>query len=248
MNLEEAKTIVEPWFTKTESQILDEFASLKNNSISIGENEFRSVFVPGTRRDRVLLVAHADTVFLDTPHLKVEYNDGLFKSGEKIRFLKEKTKLPVVGGIGIGADDRAGIALLWHLRNSGHSLLITNGEENGCLSSMMFMAQDDRAALINEHQFAIQFDRNGRDDLVFYDVSTDEFEDYCLIQTGYKKAEGSFTDIRVLCETICGVNISIGYKNEHSCNEVLNLRWWKRTAEIAERWLLTETSIPRFEH
>ena len=48
---------------------------------------------------------------------------------------RERTEFFYRSGVydeGIGADDRAGCAILWLLKDSGHSLLVTNGEEIGC--------------------------------------------------------------------------------------------------------------------
>ena len=81
----------------------------------------RYVYVPGTRAKRVLLVAHADTVW-DRSYGKasettVVFQDGVFSGTNP--------------ACGIGADDRAGCAMLWALRDSGHSLLLVDGEEHG---------------------------------------------------------------------------------------------------------------------
>lgn len=234
-DLDQSLIAVKRWLFKKEKQIINIFAQLPNAEV-IGKNEFASVFVPGTRKDAALLVAHADTVWQDTPHLKILYQHGLLYSGTRFRGLNKKDQ-PRVGGLGIGADDRAGVAILWELREMGHSLLITGNEECGCLGSSYLMADPTMAKRINDHSFAVQFDRKGRNDLVFYNVGTDEFAEYCATETGYVPADGSYTDICVLCETICGVNISVGYKNEHTSNEILNLRWWANTLEVAKNWL-----------
>ncbi len=251
----EVHEFLEPFFYMKEHQILDNFAALSKNSASFGEGDYRSVFVPGTRKDRVLLVAHVDTVLQDSPHIKVAYKNGLMFSEIKYRGLSEGSKknkagagFPRIGGMAIGADDRVGVAILYLLRNLGHSLLLTNCEECGCLGSMALMSDNDNAEMINDHNFAVQFDRAGRNDLVFYDVGSDEFVEYCEKETGFKFAEGTYTDIRVLCEKMCGVNISVGYKNEHTCNEVLNTRWWERTARTAYNWLSKDNLGKRFTH
>ena len=79
------------------------------------------VYVPGTRKDRVLLVAHADTVwhkeYGNPQDAKVTYENGVYASTDP--------------NCGIGADDRAGCAMLWALRDCGHSLLVVDGEEKG---------------------------------------------------------------------------------------------------------------------
>ena len=56
--------------------------------------------------------------------------------------------------------------------------------------------------------------------------------------TGYKDA-GIFssTDITVLCEKICGVNLSVGYYYEHFTIERLNFNEWLNTLNIARKML-----------
>ena len=58
--------------------------------------------------------------------------------------------------------------------------------------------------------------------------------------TGYKDA-GIFssTDITVLCEKICGVNLSVGYYYEHFTIESLNFNEWLNTLNIARKKILT---------
>ena len=111
--------------------VLDEFRKLDGakyypSSSPIDKDSF--VYVPGTRKDRVLLVAHADT-FFDYPEAlgSIVIEEGTYFSGSK--------------GLGIGADDRAGCAILWLLRDMGHSLLVTNSEEYGSLAAMRIAAR-----------------------------------------------------------------------------------------------------------
>ena len=88
---------------------------------------------------RVLLTAHADTVF--------DYPEAVSRiSFDGQRFFTTNTYA------GIGADDRAGCAIVWLLKDSGHSLLITNGEEYGCRSACRIREEfPDLFAELNEH-------------------------------------------------------------------------------------------------
>ncbi|MCX6878724.1 MAG: hypothetical protein NTW21_33665 [Verrucomicrobia bacterium] len=67
---------------------------------------------------------------------------------------------------GIGADDRAGLAILWLLRELGHSLMVTDLEEPGRLGSTRLREYEPEIlAQINcDHAFAIQFDRRNSGD------------------------------------------------------------------------------------
>lgn len=243
--MKNSKETIERFLKCKETDIFEMFHDhAKGNCTIFGRGNFTSMLIPGERDDRALLVAHVDTVWNDSMLIKPEFHDGLLFSGFRSRGVNKKGH-PFNEGIGIGADDRAGIAILWGLKDLGHSLLLTGSEESGCLGSTLIMSSDENAKLINEHQFAVQFDRKGKNDLVYYDVSTPAFEKYCKRQTGYKWAAGSYTDICVLCEQICGVNISVGYKNEHAPTEILNLRWWNRTYNVSRDWL-SQKKLPYF--
>jgi len=222
------------WFKMTEQEVLDTFAA-EPNAIKLGEGDEQFVYIPGTRKNKVLLVAHADTVFGDND-LSVGYKDFNYFS------LTDK--------VGIGADDRAGCAILWNLRRLGHSILIPNAEEKHCVGSQFLLKQEGWREVINDHQFAIQFDRmNGRD-IVTYDVGTNDFVKYLEQNiTGYKASSGSFTDIKMLFDkykhekenrVICAANISIGYYGQHFDRERLDVREWNRTLSLIHKFLSKE--------
>lgn len=219
------------WFLMKEQDVFHQFASLPNSQV-IGTGDASFVFVPGTREDRILLVAHADTVWGDDEELQIGYFSGTYFS------CKDK--------VGIGADDRAGCAMAWKLRNLGHSILIPNAEESGCVGSRFLSKDRVWMDIVNNHRFAIEMDRMNDKDLVFYRVGSEKFTEWCESKfKGYKKASGSFTDIGVLCETICGLNISIGYYGQHGDNEILKENEWQRTLSMMKN-VLQEKEIPQF--
>jgi hypothetical protein len=207
-----------------------------------GERPERFLYIRGQRKDKVLLVAHADTVWDNyaeiSEHAKHEliFSNGIFQSSGSI--------------YGIGADDRAGCAILWLLKDLGHSLLITDGEEAGGLGSNWLMSDPKNLDIADEintqHQFMIQLDRRHGSDFKCYSVGTDKFRDYVQCMTGYIEPDRySYTDIVTLCREITGVNLSVGYRNEHSYKESLVLDEWLNTLNICRRWL-SEENLPRF--
>jgi hypothetical protein len=138
--------------------------------------------------------------------------------------------------------------VLWLLKDLGHSLLVTNGEEKGQLGSSWLMSDNkDIADEINhDHQFVIQFDRRNGRDFKCYDVGTDEFRSYVADKTGYTEPDRrSSTDIKTLCREIAGVNLSVGYHNEHHENECLSIVEWGHTLGVVQKWLF-ERKLPKF--
>ena len=213
-----------------EDDVIHRFANMKGSFVD-GKGKKRFVYNPGTRKNKVLLVAHCDTVFGDND-ISISFEKGAYSSKSK------KT--------GIGADDRAGCAVLWELKDMGHSLLVVSGEESGCQGSSWMMDSDYWKKEINDtHQFVIQIDRRDKNDIVFYDVGSPDFTKWLEHETGYKKAEGSCTDIRKLCRETCGVNFSTGYYNEHTSDEKLVYSEWVRTINTIRK-LISKDDLPKF--
>ena len=221
--------------------VFDRFLEIPG-SIFRGDKKERFLYVPGKRKNKILLVAHADT-FWDSHYLdgsvyeqKLIFKNNIIQSGST--------------DCGIGADDRAGCAILWLLKDLGHSLLITDGEEHGSTGSYWLMndpENKDIADQINQyHQFIIQFDRRNGKDFKCYNVGTDEFREYLKEKTGYTEPDRSAgTDIVELCRDITGVNLSIGYHYEHSEDEYLDLTKWNNTLILCRKWL-AEEDLPKF--
>jgi len=216
--------VILEWFNRTEDEVITEFGKLPG-ALTIGDKDQRFVYIPGNRKDKVLLVAHTDTVWDKKP--SIEYKSGVYSSKDP--------------NVGIGADDRAGVAMLWNLRNLGHSLLLPCGEEKGCIGSKYLVSLPEYKAIIAEHMFALQFDRMGSEDIACYDVASDEFKDHIeKNMPGFKRTHGSNTDICVLCDTICGCNLSIGYYRQHQKEEVLYRASWENTLLMTRKFLLGE--------
>ena len=94
----------------------------------------------------------------------------------------------------------------------------------------------------------VQLDRHGCENFVHYGKATEAFENYVKKEMEYDPERGTSSDITILCDTVCGVNLSIGYFNEHSSNEYLKQDYWATTLERCRSWLKkTETPLPRFE-
>ncbi len=212
----------------TSSQgVFEIFAQLPGAIWKKGEKPLQQfVYVPGTRDDRVLLSAHADTVwhqeYGNPQEAVLRYEDGIYSSGN------EKC--------GIGADDRAGCAMVWALRDSGHSLLILDGEEKGKIGANYLKKSHHKLfRQINRHRFILELDWAGAGGCLFNQVDNSQaFKDY--IQTAFtdsQKKGGS--DLQILCSRICGANLSVGWNRCHTPQERLNLAQWEENlARITE--------------
>ncbi|MBI3695914.1 MAG: hypothetical protein HY238_13870 [Acidobacteria bacterium] len=224
------------WLEMNVAHVFERFLSVAGEgSLTRGEGDTRFLYIPGNRPDRVLLLAHADTKWDAVPAYPapVRTEQGIYSS--------------CTADLGIGADDRAGCAMLWELRALGHSLLVTRGEEKGCLASHWIADENpDVLAELNSHQFMVQFDRQNATDFKCYDVGTDEFRAYVQAQTGFREPDRERgTDIKVLAKQICGVNLSVGFYAEHTPAERLVFAEWEHSLRVARAWL-AQPGLPKF--
>ena len=180
----------------------------------------------------IALVAHMDTVWEENPPQYI-----LFDPFKNVMWSPH----------GLGADDRAGcIAILEILKNSDlrPHLIFTTDEEIGGLGAEILAELD---CPFDDLRYIIELDRRGRNDCVFYDCESEDFQKY--IETfGFKTAIGTFSDISLLCGAweICGVNLSIGYMNEHTTHEMLFLNAMYNTITRVMK-MLSVTDIPKYK-
>ena len=179
------------------------------------------------------LVAHVDTVFPEPP--------------EDIYYDREKGVM--WSPQGLGADDRAGVFAILKIIQSGlrPTVIFTTNEEVGGLGAAQ-LVKDFPECPISNLKYLIQLDRRGTNDCVFYDCYNEDFITY-VESFGFIEAFGTFSDIAELCPAwnVVGVNLSIGYENEHTRYETLHLKPWMATIEKVKR-MLKEKDIPDFEY
>ena len=183
----------------------------------------------------IALVAHMDTVFKVQPQ-----NDEIFY---------DKEKGVIWSSAGLGADDRAGIFAIVQILYSQlrPSIILTTGEEKGGIGAEAFIS--DFKEPIQPLKYIIELDRRGADDCVFYNCDNDLFIDY--VETfGFELNWGSFTDISVICPKwgVAGVNLSVGYQDEHSVVERLYVRHLKKTISRVTNMLKLHESCQFFKY
>jgi hypothetical protein len=224
------------WMEIDVAQVFERFQTLAGaGSIPRGKDHTRFLYIPGHRPDHVLLLAHADTSWDAMPSYpaQIQYEDGVYSS---------KT-----ANQGIGADDRAGCAMIWEMRDLGHSLLITSGEEHHQIASHWIAEHNpDVLAELNAHQFMVQFDRRNAMDFKCYSVGTDNFREYIKEKTKFTEPDRKDrTDIIVLARQICGVNLSVGYHDGDRVEETLVFAEWEQNLRLFREWL-GPAGLPRF--
>ena len=196
------------------------------------------VFLPGARDAdaRVLLIAHVDTVADREPTHAEIWQRGSMLTRQKASGATWGVKDP------LGADDRAGVAVTWMLRDSGHSILWVDGEESGGWGATA--AADSIPHLLEQHIYMVEIDRAGDEVIAFYDGAvSSEFQDFCRDALPlFEHYWGTFTDIAVLGPRLglCGMNLAAGYVYEHTSSEILFLDALEYTYTQLKRLLMKQ--------
>ena len=183
------------------------------------------------------LVAHMDTVFKTPPF--------------DIYFDKEQGVLWSPDGL--GADDRAGVfAILKILQFLGQkrekpSIIFTCNEESGCIGASNLVLTRQKCPW--DLKYIVQLDRRGVDDCVFYDNTNKDFIKF-ISGYGFTETWGTFSDISMICPVwgIAGVNLSIGYEDEHSETETLHIGPLYNTISKVYKMILEIDKAPYFQH
>ena len=192
------------------------------------------------------LNAHMDTVF------EFGKNRKIFRSVEKgqdIFYTNDKC---------LGADDRAGLEIVLSLmedfadknsdlhKNFFGTLIawITVDEETGCVGAS-HLAKN--STMFEEMDMSITFDRRNTRDIVIRNT----WQDFCdksygevfvkasqLLGMDYKPVTGGISDAMVSSENgVNSVNLSVGYDNEHSSSETIDLNAFYDTYKLALKFM-----------
>lgn len=184
----------------------------------------------------------------DIPVLMVAHLDTVHKAPPKSIFFDQEEKI-MWSPDGIGGDDRCGVWSILEILDKGlrPSIVFTWNEEVGALGASDFctLLKKEDLAHIN---FAIEIDRRGNMDCVFYDLESPEFESF-IEEFNFKSAWGSFSDISTICPHFgfAGVNLSAGYFNEHTFQEHIDIMGMEYTIERASKILQDERVNSRWE-
>ena len=198
-------------------------------------------FVSAKGNIPLVLVAHLDTVFATPPN---DIHDIFFDREQGIML---STK-------GLGADDRAGvfgiIQIVSNMREDKKpSVLFTMGEETGGIGASAAIKYPVKKLFGEKPKYIVELDRQGANDCVFYQCDNKQFVEY-VESFGFIEDWGSFSDISILCPAwkCAGVNLSIGYLNEHSKGELLFVENMMDTISKVQDMIDDIDSAPYFKY
>ena len=230
-----------------------ELAQVYKNIDTNGESR-NFLFCKG--EEPVMVVAHLDTVFEDflKPSSTNSTDDlwGIYNFYQTETKFKEIYHDQVKGVIwspdGLGADDRVGVFMILSLVRAGArpSILFTTDEESGSASGYDFALQYRYKFQNYGIKYLMELDRSGVNDCVFYKCDNPDFTKY-IEGYGFKTDIGSFTDISVICPIVktAGVNLSVGYWNEHSKTEMIDLFTMSKNFDIIYKMIKNSKKIKK---
>lgn len=225
--------VYEKLIKKTEADLHSDLYRILVNYYGSEKVKYNTEYLYAYGNIPVALVAHLDTVFRDPPQaVYYDRKNSLIYSPE--------------GGVG---DDRAGVFAILKILIDGYrpTVIFTCGEEWGGVGASLLVKDYENCP--NDIKYFIELDRRGIQDCVFYDCENEEFTTY-VKNFGFQTAMGSFSDISIICPSwkIAGVNLSIGYFNEHSDKEFLLTEAWRHTIKKVEKMLSESNIAPYFKY
>ena len=194
-----------------------------------------TLYVPKiqTTEFRPLFASHTDTVSDNKPKELKKVN-GILKNPNGV----------------LGADDRAGCYGLYQMMQNGTEgyYLFTDEEEIGGIGAGEFAESDLFETLTPHISCLIELDRKGAKEIALYEYDNEEFIGL-FEQLGYKREYGSYTDVVDLAmkSGIACMNLSIGYYNEHTKHEMLDISEMNGTIEMMLTKLPTALYQKQFE-
>lgn len=229
-------------FKNSELKTFEQLASLTQSSLKRVLASFLKKHYPKVIETKDYIIAEGSIPVALTAHM-----DTVFKlPPEEIFFDQRKNVLWSPDGL--GADDRAGVFAIIQIVRSGlrpHIIFATDEEIGGKGASELAKL----SCPFEDLRYIIELDRRGSNDCVFYDCDNQEFIDY-VEKFGFEWNFGSYSDICEFCPTweIAGVNLSIGYRDEHSTSEVLFVGQMFSTIEKVKKMLAEAPSAPVFKY
>ena len=179
----------------------------------------------------IALIAHMDTVFED------DDNDR--------NFIHYSLEGKMWNPHGAGFDDKAGIFSIFKILEKGYlpHVIFTTNEEIGSWGANQ-LVNDIPEPPFSDLKYMIELDRANDYDCVFYDCKNPEFIEY-VESFGFIRAQGTSSDVKHISSAwnIAGVNLSIGYKHEHTEDEILNVNSMFETISKVEEMLKDASNI-----
>ncbi|MCK9476951.1 MAG: hypothetical protein M0R46_13570 [Candidatus Muirbacterium halophilum] len=182
----------------------------------------------GSMKPTTMFCCHLDTYGEASSINLMEYQDFIFTDGSTI----------------LGADDKTGVVLLMYMiqNNVPGLYYFFIKEEIGSIGSKS-LAEDNTIDYMSDLKRCIAFDRKGIHSVITHQKGivscSEEFADNLIMMyeefgiSLKKDNTGIFCDSGPFIGKMECTNISVGYYNEHTTNEILNIKYLDRLCKAS---------------
>lgn len=191
--------------------------------LTLNKDSFGNYYlIVGSSKPTTMFCCHFDTFGDDQTNVNIkEYQDFIFTDGGSI----------------LGADDKAGIVLLMYMIENNVSGLyyFFIGEESGSIGSKVVSSNFDTISYMKDLKRCIAFDRRGISSVITQQSGVEccsrDFANRLIMHYNRqgislkKDNTGIFCDSGSFIGKMECTNISVGYYNEHTTDEILNIRY-----------------------
>lgn len=233
--------------SNTDYQLFTTIAKMKQKTLRRSMTTFLERYYPA---DKVISTADYILCEGDSPIMLVAHMDTVFKAPPQNIYFDQRQKV-IWSPEGLGADDRAGVFAIMKIIQRGHRphVCFTTDEEIGGIGAAKMIHMVPNAPY--DIKYIVELDRQGTNDCVFYSCHNEKFEAF-IEEYGFITDWGTFSDIYDICPAwgVAGVNLSVGYKNEHSVSETLNINALYTTINKVCKMIrdVSEETVPYFEY
>lgn len=229
-------------------QILEKLIGLKQNATKKTVSNYLRKSYKTVIETKDYVIAEGDIPIALVAHLDTVFEKDKYHKRDKLFYDVKKGIL--WNPYGAGFDDKAGVFAILKIISEGYRphIIFTTDEEVGGVGATMLTGKYEEYPF-KELKYIIELDRANEADCVFYDCYNPKFIEY-VESFGFIESWGTFSDIDVICDDwgVAGVNLSIGYKDEHSCSETLNINALFRTIEKVKHMLKDVDNVEQFKY
>lgn len=199
-------------------------------------------------KNKIIATSHYILCEGDIPVMLVSHLDTFFKN-PPINIYYDNKQSVMWSPQGLGADDRAGVFAIIKILQDGYRpcICFTTDEEIGGVGANLLIKKYPKAPF--NLKYIIELDRQGFLDCVFYGCDNPKFQKF--VESYYFITDwGTYSDIATICPKwgIAGVNLSIGYINEHEKIETLHMDALYATVEKVKNMLNDAEISPSFKY
>lgn len=235
-------------FKEDELQILERLISLNQKQVKKTVSSFLKKKYSKVIESNDYILAEGDIPIALVAHMDTVWEKDLIHKRKDLYYDRRKGVLWHPHGAGF--DDRAGVFAILKIIRDGFKphVIFTTDEEKGGVGAVELVTNIPTCPF-EDLKYIVELDRANESDCVFYDCFNQEFINY-IESFGFIEDWGTFSDIDLICPEweVAGVNLSIGYKNEHTASEILHVNALFKTISRVKNMLQNADTADHYKY